>query len=172
MDGVTDSEVGDIDGNDFREIFWETLDIYGVHIDLENSAVIFNAAWFADGFHGNAGVKFFVFFDRMKIYVKNFLGNGVVLDLLNQGEAISWAGRGLDRQIDKHVFAGGLTEQFSDFAGIDREVNGFDVTAVDDSGNESLSLDFFDGSTAGGEARLRVEGEMFCHRMFRLFRFR
>ncbi len=103
----------------------------------------------------------------MKIHVQHLAAQGVVLDFLHQGEALG-AGVVLDGEIHQQVFRNGMVDQVLHFLGVDLQVLGRLLAAINDSGDAPGVAQFLDSAPARLRAGKCIQWYRF--HFFKLFR--
>lgn len=161
---MADAEVGDIHVDDFGKVFGEAADGEFTDDDFEDTAIVFDAIGLADGFDGDEGLDGFVGGDGVEVHVKDIAADGVMLHLLNEGEAFALAGFFFDEELDEEVFAGGVGEEVFKFAFVDLDVEGGGGFAIDDGRDGAAGADAFDGVGAGFGAGFCGKLGLFGHR--------
>jgi hypothetical protein len=164
VDRVAHGEGGNVDADDFRQILGQTLDFDGVHVDFQKAAEVPDAGCFTERFDRDLGMELLVGTHGMEIDVEHIAPNGVVLDFLDQREAVGRGAAVLDLEVHQDVLAGRMREQRGDLPRIERQADRLVVTAIDDGGDESLLLDFLYRSAACGKAWLRGYFQLFGQR--------
>jgi len=77
----------------------------------------------------------------MKINVKHFAAQGMVLDFLHQREALG-AGIGLDGQIHEQIFRDGMMQQIRELPGIQFQVLRLGLAAINRRGHAATGAEF------------------------------
>jgi hypothetical protein len=76
--------------------------------------------------------------------MQDVTGDGMVLDLLDEGKLGGFIRSVLDFEFDEDVFADGVGEERGEFAMGDLEIGGLGFIAVNDGGNGTAGADAFD----------------------------
>jgi hypothetical protein len=148
VEGFADLERRDIDMDDFGEVLREAADGNGADALLEEAAAVFNSIGFADGLDGDFGVDFLGHGDGLEIDMEDIPAEGVVLDLLDEGELVRDLRAVVDFEVDEDVFANGVGEDGLEVAEGDFEVRGCGAGAVDDGRDGAAGADLLDGVAA------------------------
>ena len=103
---------------DLRQILGQ-----GAHFQFEQNvfqgaAAGLDAQGFAHAVHRNGEDHFFVFSDFVQINMEQLVGKDVVLNLLDDGQAVG-LGVALDGEIEQDVFGGGAVNDVADVLEID-----------------------------------------------------
>ena len=101
--------------------------------------------------------------EGLEIDMEDGAGDGVVLDLLDEGKLVGFLRAVLDFEFDEDVFADGVGEERFDLAVGDFEVRGRQFVAVDDGGNGTAGADAFDGIATAFGAGTRGEFNLLGH---------
>ena len=105
----------------------------------------------------------------MEINVQQRLGHRVVLDLLDDRQAV---GLPFDFEIDQHVFAHGMGEERVEIARLNLKGDGRFVVGVDHSRDRALAFNFFNRGTTHFGADLGGELHLFGHNLLFCFEFK
>ena len=97
-----DVESGDVDGDDFRQIFRQTSDRERAHVLLEQATKGLNTDGFSLGFEDDFGLDLLGHGDRVKIHVNDVAADRMVLDFLDEGETAGGTAIG-DLEINENV---------------------------------------------------------------------
>ena len=139
MNGLADRKLSDINQNLLRQILRQRADLEFENDVFENAAASFDADRFAGGFNGHHDGYQFVFGDFMKINVQHFSGQRVMLDFLNEREALLL----VHVQIHENVLGEGLIDEIGHFAPDKLEIFGLGLTTVDGGRDATCITEFF-----------------------------
>ena len=101
--------------------------------------------------------------DGVEIHMDDAAGEGLVLDLLDEGHAAGLGAGVLDFEFDEDVLAPGAGEEVVDVAGADLEGQGRFLAAVNDGGDEPFAFEFIADGAADAGAGAGGEFNLFCH---------
>ena len=152
MNRLSDFELADIDVDDFRQIPRQRA-----HFDFEqhvfqDATAGFDASGFPDGFHRDGDRHLFILGNFMKIHVKDFAAQRMVLHFLDQRQPPA-LGAAFERQIHQDGFGDGTVNQVFNLVQTDFEVLWSRPAAIDDCGNPPVGAQFFDAGPFGQRAR-------------------
>ncbi len=161
VDGLVETKGADIDSDELREIFGETLDGKRAKAVLEKTTVVLDAISFTKWLDGNFRVEDLIHGDLEEIDVKDVSAHRVVLDFLNQGK-LGCAG---DVELDEDVLADGMFEDCRDLAGVQLKVGRLVLVTIDHSGDDTAGAEVLDGVAADIGAGPCGKFDLFCHKI-------
>ena len=104
---------------------------------------------------GHGEGDFLVFGDFVQINVEQLVGQDVVLDFLDDGQAVG-LGVALDGEVEQDVFGGGAVDDIADVLEIDFQVLGLVELPVNDGGNATGGAQGFGTGPPAQSPRKRV----------------
>lgn len=168
MKRLADIESGDVHGNDLGKILRQTPDGQRAHILLEEAAIGLDADGFASGLERNLGLDLLSHGDCVEIDVEDFSTDGMMLDLLDEGEAVGDLGSVGDLEFDEDILTHGMSEKLVDFLAGDFEVGRSFLASVDDCRDGTASAHLFHRIATGLGARAGREFNLFGHDLLRV----
>ncbi len=134
VDGFAEFEMAHVHNNLFGQILGQGAHLQFEHDVFEHAAGVFHPGRLADGFQRHLDDDFLVLGHFMKIHVQDVAVQRVMLDFLDEREAPG-AGVIFDGQIHQQIFRDGMVDEVAEFLGVDLEVLGLGLPAVNDGGH-------------------------------------
>ena len=110
---------------------------------FEGAAAVLDAGGFADGFNGHEHGDLLVFGHFMEIHMDDLAGERMMLDFLQQREALG-AGVVLHREVYEQVFRGGMIQQVANFLANHFDVLRLGLATINGGGHATGGAQFFD----------------------------
>ena len=160
MDGLAEFEMADINDNLLRQILGQAADFELEQHVFEHAAAGLHAGGFADGFHRHLDGDLFILGHFMKIHVQDLAVERVMLDFLDEREALG-AGVIFHGQIHQQIFRSGMVDEVADFLRVDFEVLRLGLAAVNDRRHATRVAQFLDSAPTHLRPRIRFQWHRF-----------
>lgn len=158
-EGFIQSEIGNINGDGFRQILGQALD-FNIMKMLFQNATLLHPSGFAGKKDSNSGNNFRVFGDFKEVNVYDKISQTVVLHFLEKN---SLRANGFNRQFNDDVLGNTTSQNGGEFLGIDLKIHVFLACTVHDGGDKTLSTELIELSGSGASSFFSFESVRRSH---------
>lgn len=158
MNGLTDVEMGNVDGDVLREIFGKAAH-FQIVMDGFDQTAEFDTRGYADDFDWHFGMDLFIEGNGVEIDMGDTAFEVIVLHFLDQRELLT----GAEFQADEDVVRGAALKDLGEDLGVHLHVRWGDFTTIDDGWGGAGLAQAFDSTGAGDGAGLSDEVDDLSH---------